>query len=226
MANTKSSQTAPPKKASSDFGPKKAYLILYNAASAIAWATILGRVAVVYFWKSPAFVSLVVDNFARITQTFAIMEILHALTGVVPAPVFTTVMQVASRLVLIWGICFPFPELSTSAWYSSMLTAWATTEVIRYTYFALKQVNAVPDMLNWLRYSAFLVLYPIGISSEVAMIIRALLGPAGQMVDFYPYALFAILLSYIPGSVILYSHMLKQRGKNVGGGAVSHKKKQ
>ena len=69
---------------STGFGPKKAYLILYNAASAVAWATILGRVAVVLGWKGAPFVPLVVDNFARITQTCAIMEILHALTGALP----------------------------------------------------------------------------------------------------------------------------------------------
>jgi len=67
--------------ATKGFWPKKAYLILYNAASAIAWATVLGRVAVVLWWKGAPFVPLVVDNFARITQTCAIMEVLHALTG-------------------------------------------------------------------------------------------------------------------------------------------------
>jgi very-long-chain (3R)-3-hydroxyacyl-CoA dehydratase len=66
---------------STGFGPKKAYLILYNTASAIAWATVLGRVAVVFGWRGAPFVPLVVDNFARITQTCAIIEILHALTG-------------------------------------------------------------------------------------------------------------------------------------------------
>jgi very-long-chain (3R)-3-hydroxyacyl-CoA dehydratase len=63
------------------FGPKKAYLILYNTASAIAWAAVLGRVAVVLQWRGAFFVPLVVDNFARITQTCAVMEVLHALTG-------------------------------------------------------------------------------------------------------------------------------------------------
>ena len=66
---------------SSGFGPRKAYLVLYNAASAIAWATVLGRVALVLGYKGAPFVSLVVDDFARITQTFAVMEIFHALTG-------------------------------------------------------------------------------------------------------------------------------------------------
>lgn len=128
-------------------------------------------------------------------------------------------MQVASRLMLVWGISYPFPQLDVSPWYSSMLTAWSTTEVIRYTYFALKQFDFIPYFLHWLRYSAFLVLYPMGISSEVAMIIKALVGPADKLATWYPFALVAVLLSYIPGSVILYSHMLSQRRKQVGGGA-------
>ncbi|KAK3302261.1 tyrosine phosphatase-like protein [Chaetomium strumarium] len=207
-------------------GPKKAYLILYNAASAIAWATILGRVVAVLGYKgAPFFVPLVVDNFTRITQTCAIMEILHALTGVVPAPVFTTSMQVASRLFLMWAVCWPFPQLNTSAWYSSMLCAWSLTEVMRYSYFALKQVEAVPGWLHWLRYSAFLILYPVGISSEVAMALRAIVGPASSLAPWYPYALAAVVLSYIPGSVILYGHMLKQRRKYLGVGRSAAQKK-
>ncbi|KAK0711355.1 tyrosine phosphatase-like protein [Lasiosphaeris hirsuta] len=215
----------PPKKSGSGFGLKKAYLVAYNAASAIAWATVLGRIALVLYYRGAPFVPVVVNDFARITQTFALMEALHALTGVVPAPVFTTAMQVASRLMLVWGVSLPFPALNASPWYSSMLGAWATTEVIRYTYFALKQFEAVPGWLHWLRYSAFLVLYPVGISSEVAMLLRAALGPAGGLAGWYPMALGAVLLTYIPGSVILYSHMLKQRGKYLGGSVKAKGKK-
>jgi very-long-chain (3R)-3-hydroxyacyl-CoA dehydratase len=108
-------------------------------------------------------------------------------------------MQVASRLFLMWAVCWPFPQLNSSVFYSSMLIAWSLTEVMRYTYFALKQVEAVPGWLHWLRYSAFLVLYPLGISSEVAMTLQALFGPASSVAAWYPYALVAVLFSYIPG---------------------------
>jgi very-long-chain (3R)-3-hydroxyacyl-CoA dehydratase len=111
-------------------------------------------------------------------------------------------MQVASRLFLMWAVCFPFPQLNTSVWYSSMLTAWGLTEVMRYSYFALKQVEAVPGWLHWLRYSAFLVLYPVGISSEVAMTLKALYGPASSLAAWYPFALTAVLVSYIPGKAV------------------------
>lgn len=108
-------------------------------------------------------------------------------------------MQVASRLFLMWAICWPFPHLNASVFYSSMLCAWSLTEVIRYTSYALKQVEAVPGWLNWLRYSAFLVLYPVGISSEVAMTLQALFGPASSLAVWYPYGLVLVLLAYIPG---------------------------
>ncbi|KAM7202307.1 protein tyrosine phosphatase [Naviculisporaceae sp. PSN 640] len=211
----------------SGFGLRKAYLVAYNAASAVAWATVLGRVAVVLGMRGAALVPIGVNDFARTTQTFAVMEIFHALTGIVPAPLFTTIMQVFSRLVLVWGISYPFPQLNGSPWYSSMLIAWATTEVIRYTYFVFKQFgdNAVPYFLHWLRYSAFLILYPIGISSEVAMMYKALVGPAQGFASWYPMALISIMLSYIPGSVILYSHMLRQRRKQVGGASLVEKQK-
>lgn len=69
---------------------RKGYLVLYNAASAVAWATILGRVASVYFAKGAPFVPLVVDDFARVTQTFAVMEIFHALTGMPAIDILST----------------------------------------------------------------------------------------------------------------------------------------
>ncbi len=108
-------------------------------------------------------------------------------------------MQVASRIVLVWGINYPFPQLNSSPWYSSMLLAWSSAELIKYLYFTCKQFDGIPYWLHWLRYSSFLVLYPIGISSEVAMIIKAVVGPADTLASWYPYALIAILLSYVPG---------------------------
>ena len=74
--------TAQAGRQSVSFGPKKGYLVVYNAASAMAWATILGRVVSVLSYKGASFVPLAVDSFARTTQTFAIMEIIHALTGI------------------------------------------------------------------------------------------------------------------------------------------------
>lgn len=60
---------------------RKSYLVAYNAASAVAWATVLGRVIAVFCLRGPVLVPVSVDNFVRNTQTFAALEMVHSLLG-------------------------------------------------------------------------------------------------------------------------------------------------
>lgn len=83
-----------------------------------------------------------------------------------------------------------------------MLIAWSLTEAIRYSYFTMKiGFGDVGKALTWLRYNTFVVLYPVGILSEIWLIILAT-EPARQMewmlfsVDKH---LWAILSFYAPG---------------------------
>jgi very-long-chain (3R)-3-hydroxyacyl-CoA dehydratase len=109
-------------------------------------------------------------------------------------------MQVASRILLVWFIVYPFPHLAQSPFYSSMLLAWSVTEVIRYSYFALSLSGMQPRALVWLRYNTFFVLYPMGILSEAALLYMAAQGPAAAAFgQWYAYALWGILAIYVPG---------------------------
>jgi very-long-chain (3R)-3-hydroxyacyl-CoA dehydratase len=76
---------------------------------------------------------------------------------VVRAPLFTTFLQVASRVVLIWGIVENFPVSDEWA-YTTMLFAWSLTEVVRYSYFVLALTGQVPPAVIWLRYEIDLML--------------------------------------------------------------------
>lgn len=107
-------------------------------------------------------------------------------------------MQVASRLLLVWGIVNNFPFLAKSAGYSSMLVAWSVTEVIRYSYFTFTLSGFQPGFISWLRYNTFFVLYPLGISSECWLIFKAI-KPARALRQEYAWALQLILFFYVPG---------------------------
>lgn len=87
------------------------YLLLYNAGSLILWASILGRLLLILplHGRQKTFQSI--NPFLRTTQTLACLEILHAVFGLVRAAVTTTAMQVASRLLLVWGILYQFPAV-------------------------------------------------------------------------------------------------------------------
>jgi very-long-chain (3R)-3-hydroxyacyl-CoA dehydratase len=78
MADTAAAPAKAPKRSSP---VKNAYLILYNAVSAVAWLVVLGRTVAVFSSRGPSFVPLVVADWTRWTQTAAGMEILHSLFG-------------------------------------------------------------------------------------------------------------------------------------------------
>ena len=122
-------------------------------------------------------------------------------------------MQVGSRFGIVWVATYFYPTVAYSPWYSSMLLAWSTTEVVRYLFFALTLADYQPYPICWMRYSGFYILYPIGISSELAMMYFAFLKAREQGDDLIAIGLVAIAVAYIPGSPILYNHMRKQRKK-------------
>eukprot|EP00892_Ulva_mutabilis_P006874 jgi/Ulvmu1/4559/UM002_0287.1 len=175
----------------------------------------------------------------KITQSLAVLEVVHAAVGLVRSPVFTTAQQVASRIFIVWGILAATPDavkfgsialfrlggISFGLDLFSLMLAWSVTEVIRYSFYALKEVGSAPAFLTWLRYTTFIVLYPIGVSSELAMVWLALpelrrtklwsLEMPNQFNMVFNYEIFCILamLAYAPGFPPLYMYMFKQRKK-------------
>lgn len=141
--------------------------------------------------------------------------------GIVRSPLLTTAMQVLSRLLVIWPVLTGYPNATTpSAFYTSMLFAWSISEVIRYSYFVLKfQSAGVPDWLLWLRYNAFYALYPVGITSECILIWKA----SAVATEYAKWAFWTILVVYIPGSYILYTHMIAQRRRMMRGKGIERR---
>lgn len=93
------------------------------------------------------------------------------------------------------------------------VAAWGITEVIRYSYYALNTLNGkAPYVLLWLRYTLFYILYPLGVGSEIGLIITSL--PWIRETDIfsvhmpnqwnfafsYPSMLILAILSYLPGT--------------------------
>ncbi|CZT23480.1 related to protein tyrosine phosphatase-like protein (putative anti-phosphatase); pepino protein; pasticcino protein pas2 [Ramularia collo-cygni] len=213
---TKASAQSPKQRTSP---AKTTYLILYNSISALLWSVVLGRVLLIASIHGYASVYTGAGNFTKWTQTLAGLEVLHAATGLVRAPLLTTLMQVASRYLLVWGIVQQFPHTTGhgSPAYSTMLVAWSVTEVIRYTFFAVNLgYGSVPKVLMWLRYNTFFVLYPLGISSECWLVWKALM-PARSWNLAFEYVLKLVLFVYIPGSYVLFTHMMAQRRKVMRG---------
>lgn len=98
-----------------------------------------------------------------------------------------------------------------------MVVAWCITEIIRYQYYTINLIDQVPAILVFLRYTLFFILYPVGAGSE-AYLAYLSLRTADVLTPWAGYAIKAIIVAYIPGFYIMYTHMIKQRKRVLGGG--------
>lgn len=157
------------------------YLVLYNALSFGLWATCTLRTAALVPVLAPAALNQVYVHvhspLLTTAQTLALLEIVHSLVGIVRAPLVTTAMQVASRLMVVWGVMYPFGgkivgsstgkvQIGDYA-FLGCLFAWGITECIRYGFFVL-QVSGlkVPGWWMWLRYSSIMFTW-VALTSQV-----------------------------------------------------------
>lgn len=184
------------------------YLTLYNALSLLLWFSLLGRLVLLLPFIPPTQLHPAVSTLATFTQTLALLEPLHSFLHLIRSPLPTTLLQVTSRLFLIYGICYPFPTATrATGWYVSMLLAWSASEVLRYGYFVVQlrggvpgfEAWGVPRSLVWARYNSFWVLYPVGIVSECVLVWR---GSCAAGEGAVRWGLRAVLGAYVPGMLI------------------------
>ena len=89
-----------------------AYLLVYNLLAAASWAYVLFLILQHFAIQGRSIQTLydVISTPLYFAQSLAILEVFHSMLGFVSSPVVTTVMQVYSRLQLVWGIFYIVPE--------------------------------------------------------------------------------------------------------------------
>lgn len=180
--------------------------------------------------RNPAALFIELGDHVKLLQTAAILEIIHAMIGLVRSNPMMTIAQTGGRLLVIWFPIHFISESQTSPGFSIMLFAWCLIEMVRYPFYAFNLVNLNVGILTWLRYTLFIVLYPMGLCGEVWCYIDALPilstskvlrmeMPNAYNFTFSLYAVtILILLGYVPGFPPLYFHMFTLRKKVLGGG--------
>ncbi|KZP11613.1 PTPLA-domain-containing protein [Athelia psychrophila] len=168
----------------------------------------------------------VIGEETKWVQSAAALEIVHSALGFVRSPVGTTAAQVFSRFALVWGIADRFAGARANPLYASMVFAWSLTEVIRYLFYASSLVASPPYALLWARYTTFYALYPIGAGSE-AFIVFGTLPPFTALGEWGvgEWVRGAMFVIWWPSLYVLYTYMLGQRRKVLGGKGKAGSKK-
>lgn len=108
-------------------------------------------------------------------------------------------------------------QVRTSPAFTSMVFAWSIAEMVRYSTYALALFNIKLYPLEWLRYTLFYVLYPLGAGSEAYLIYRSV--PYAKFKYGKPamFWMMIILALWPPALAIMMGHMHSQRRKHIGG---------
>lgn len=157
---------------------RKAYLTVYNTVQLILWSIVLFQLLrvsistayqIIYQsipFSLPQFASAAYKRtspYADIAQTLAWAEVIHACLGIAGGGVSTAFIQSLGRYVVLIYVIKPIPIAHRLVVTPLLLFSWACGDIIRYAFYLW---TPPPRFLLWLRYSMFLVLYPVGISSE------------------------------------------------------------
>eukprot|EP01096_Ripella_sp_DP13-Kostka_P002417 TRINITY_DN1323_c0_g1_i1.p1 TRINITY_DN1323_c0_g1~~TRINITY_DN1323_c0_g1_i1.p1 ORF type:complete len:246 (+),score=104.13 TRINITY_DN1323_c0_g1_i1:69-740(+) len=211
-------------------GLGSAYILAYNVAQTVGWGIILYKLIHTYATAQTDDVFETAKSVWGVTSTLvlwfqnaAVLEVVNVMLGLVRAGLVTTFMQVLSRVILVSAVALICPPTQVSWAFSTMIFCWSLTETIRYTYYITETFKITPFALKWLRYSLFIVLYPLGVASEIMCVVVAMPYVAETNIGNFPlpnkwnisfnfyYFLVVWLICYLPGLPKLYTHMLSQR---------------
>lgn len=214
----------------------KLYLGCYNTVQLVLWAQVALRIL------SNTAVSLLRDDekvtaltsfsacipYAARAQTLAWVEVVHAALGLAGGGVAAVFIQCLARYVVLVDVVVPI-EVMHSAWTTViMIFVWSLGDVVRYAFYLRAMASKRPGVLLWLRYSLFLVLYPVGIVSEWLVYLFTLSYVdetdmyAVKMPNAWNFSFNfgvwnrIVLTVYFYFGPFMFLHMLKQRRKKLG----------
>lgn len=190
-------------------------LVVYNFVSCLLWAfhliqtvrfIVAGDLSSVqeYFSKT--------QNYLTGIQCLAVIEIFNSLFKIVRSPLFTTAAQISSRLLIVIGSFQLVPQIREKIGieYLTLSIAWGLTEVVRYAFYGLNLLKIKSNLVVFLRYNMFPVLYPLGVGSELVILYKTM----GLCESYVVKGIYlASMLVYVPGFPILFAHICAQRTK-------------
>uniref|UniRef100_A0A804QRI0 Very-long-chain (3R)-3-hydroxyacyl-CoA dehydratase n=1 Tax=Zea mays TaxID=4577 RepID=A0A804QRI0_MAIZE len=142
----------------------KFYLVCYNSLQSLGWFVSLLRLLPCLVPPFPVHSAYVVaGDLICFLQTCAILETVHAAIGLVPTAPLLAFLQWGGRIHFILAVVRQIPEVQSSPSVFITFIAWSISEVIRYSHYALTTLKVCPAWLTYLRYTAFIPLYPIGV---------------------------------------------------------------
>ncbi|XP_031628864.1 very-long-chain (3R)-3-hydroxyacyl-CoA dehydratase [Contarinia nasturtii] len=218
---------------------KTIYLIMYNLYQFIAFFYI---VLVLLITASRDGLSAVskstyktVGAAMRTSQALQYLEFLNALVGYTKGSPLFPFLQVTGRNFVLFAVVHAEDRLQEMPVIFMLFLVWSLVELIRYPYYIIALLKKDIALLTWLRYSIWIVLYPLGVFAEGTILLRSLplfeetkrftiempnrMNFTFDMVNFMKFYMVCVLL---PGLYFVMKHMTKLREKKLKKPKIHH----
>lgn len=142
----------------------KYVILFYNVSQFLGWGFILAAILVpvskgnYMVLTDPSVVELL-----RIVQTMQYLDVVFALVGLSQTKVVPSFIQTTAKNGVVWAI-FPFAVNSIYPLFT--IICWAIGELIRYGNYLNDGLQYGQNWVKHLRYNAFILLYPAGVTGE------------------------------------------------------------
>lgn len=164
----------------------------------------------------------------RCSQALQYLEFLNALVGFTKGSPLFPFLQVTGRNVVLFAVIHSESRMQEMPVIFVLFLIWSTVELIRYPYYIISLLNKEVPLLTWLRYTIWIVLYPMGFLCEGTVLLRSLpyfeetkrftvQMPNKWNFTFDMVAFMKIYMGFIllPGLYIVMKHMTKLRAKKL-----------
>ncbi|XP_056633523.1 very-long-chain (3R)-3-hydroxyacyl-CoA dehydratase [Diorhabda sublineata] len=211
---------------------KKVYLTFYNLFMYIGFMYITIVLCIKFVRDGEDFFPHVYDSvgpFMCFMQLIQCLEILHPLFGYVKGGMLMPCLQIQGRLFVLLANLDQERRIQVMPVTFYLFLTWCAIEVIRYPYYMSQLYQKQNKVLTWLRYTAWIILYPVGFSCEAVVLFRNLIfvEDSGKWSMSLPNALnftfhysvflrIYLLFAMMPGMYALMMHMYKIRKQKLG----------
>lgn len=211
---------------------KKVYLTFYNLFMYVGFMYVVCVLIIRYvkdgFQSLPTTYQAVGPAMCFL-QLLQFLEVMHPLFGYVKGGILMPFMQIAGRGFILFAMLEFEPRLQKMPVVFYLFLAWSTIEIIRYPYYMSQLYKRDNKILTWLRYTAWMVCYPVGFVCEVIIVFRNLIFidhndnwsvslPNRANFTFHMPTFLRVYILFVmfPAIYTLMSHMNRIRSKKLG----------
>ncbi|MFT4525401.1 MAG: very-long-chain (3R)-3-hydroxyacyl-CoA dehydratase [Bacteroidia bacterium] len=187
------------------------YLKVYSLVSLWCWILFLG-----YFLYDPGFNSKTL-LFLTLAQGLALFEVLHVGMKWVKGSIKPVAIRVFIRvfIVVILHLMGSSSQVQLPVDGRIIIAViWGFTEIIRHWHALSDLAGKKREGLTWLRYSGYILFYPIGLIGEL-LISYKFLAERNFTMDVYGTIMFILIIAFVAGYPPLFIYNGKQRRRKL-----------